>query len=594
MKPPLISVVVPTYNRADVLAITLPAAMRQDLPSDAWELIVVVDGSTDGTTRLMQELGNPQLRVIEQSNRGLAAARNAGLRAARGELVLFLDDDMQCDSKVVRRHLQGHADRRVRIVEGAITLSSDSAAGFMSNWRHEMVEEHFAEIRARRDERWPWQAIRFANTSAPRKLLIEAGGFDERFRFAHEDLELGLRLSKTGADYIYVPDLAVSHIYRKRPTDFARDSISYGHKLLLLSRLHPEYRTYSWLAGIGNASWKGIARELAARFPLSPNMLWRPCLAVAEKLASRRSGRRTASKMLAYISGTGALRGALAEAGSWKALRSEFGMRLPVLMYHHVGPRLRGANPELRVSPARFAAQMNWLAHHKYTPIRLADWLAWCSEAKPLPRKPVLITFDDGFADLVEYAFPILRRYRYPAVIFVVTGLIGKTNEWDRKAGWSEQPLMSLDQMREAAGHGIEFGAHSRTHPDLTQISGEQLKEEIGGSAEDLRAIFGEAPLAFAYPYGLYNQSVCDAVRRSFQLAFTVDESLNSLADDPFLMKRIGLFPTDLSFNFAWLLNAGIHPVHQLRDRVRPRTRLRTLWRKLFPSLGMLSEPNAK
>src|SRR4029077_12319660 len=98
-------------------------------------------------------------------------------------------------------HLEAHLGRERWIVEGGIELSEQNLTDLVAQWRHDLTCRHFAQLRSSRDERWPWQAIRFANTSISRALLNDTGGFDERFRFAHEDLELGLRLSKTGAKY---------------------------------------------------------------------------------------------------------------------------------------------------------------------------------------------------------------------------------------------------------------------------------------------------------------------------------------------------------------------------------------------------------
>jgi peptidoglycan/xylan/chitin deacetylase (PgdA/CDA1 family) len=156
--------------------------------------------------------------------------------------------------------------------------------------------------------------------------------------------------------------------------------------------------------------------------------------------------------------------------------------RLPVLLYHHIGPRPPGTFPNLTVSTQEFERQMRWLVHRGYVGIRPSDWLRWLREGTDLPEKAVLITFDDGYADLAEHALPVLRRHGFGAVVFIVTGQVGGTNVWDEAIGSAMHRLMTADQIRYWAAQGIEFGAHSRTHADLTTLTSDKLSDEIVGS----------------------------------------------------------------------------------------------------------------
>jgi peptidoglycan/xylan/chitin deacetylase (PgdA/CDA1 family)/glycosyltransferase involved in cell wall biosynthesis len=583
-----LSVVIPTFNRRDILALTLPTVLRQDYPEDAIEIVVVVDGSTDSTLEMLHGPAFRRVRAIAQKNRGPAAARNLGLKEACGRLILFLDDDMQCEPSLFRSHVMAHQACDRLIVEGAIELSEDSVNGLVAKWRYRWANGYFEEIRSKCDERWPWHAIRFANTSAPRDLLIEAGGFDERFRFAHEELEFGLRLARTSSEYRYAPEIVVRHVFRKSVHDvMGSDGPWYGSSHVLLSRLHPGYRKYSILAHLaGGSRSKRLVREVTARSPWSPNRPLGLAFRIVEKFSKNGTAHDLAERILVYMAQAETLRGAVKAAGSWPALVNEFGLRLPVLMYHHVGPRPAAGNRVLTVSPAAFAAQMRWLARNGYTPICMTDWINWCAEAKSLPEKPVLITFDDGYADVFNYAIPVLQRFGFPATIFIVTGLIGMSNEWDQQGGWPALPLMNLEQIREASRGGIEFGAHSRTHRDLTRLPAEQLRSEVEGSADDLIEALGTKPQAFAYPFGAYNDDVREVVRRVFRVAFTVSEGVNSLATDPHQMNRIGVLPGDYVPRFGWLLRVGYHPVEQLRDRLKLAANVRRIIRHpVRPSL---------
>jgi peptidoglycan/xylan/chitin deacetylase (PgdA/CDA1 family) len=221
---------------------------------------------------------------------------------------------------------------------------------------------------------------------------------------------------------------------------------------------------------------------------------------------------------------------------------------------------------------------VRWLARRGYTGVRPADWLRWRLEGKGLPDKPVLLTFDDGYADLADYAFPVLRRYGFGAGVYVVTGQLGGTNAWDEAKGFGTQRLMTVEQIRYWATQGIEFGAHSRTHADLTTLSARELTEEVVGSRDDLTTLLGSPVVSFAYPYGFYNQAVVDCVRGAFDVAFIADdnnEGLNHLLTDPYLLLRTMVQPNDSRLDLECRARWGYNPLLNLRARLRLRTRLK-------------------
>jgi peptidoglycan/xylan/chitin deacetylase (PgdA/CDA1 family) len=258
-------------------------------------------------------------------------------------------------------------------------------------------------------------------------------------------------------------------------------------------------------------------------------------------------------------------------------------MRLPVLLYHHVGRPPSGGDPGLTVSPERFEAQVRWLVRRGYVGIRPSDWLAWRRSARPLPEKPVLLTFDDAYADVAEHAFPVLERYGFGAGVFVVTGQIGQRNAWVEARGSRTLRLMTADQIRDWVRRGIEFGAHSRTHPDLTTLGPAELANEVAGSKADLEAILQSPVVSFAYPYGFYNQAVCECVQSTYDMAFTVDEGLNDLQTDPRLLRRTPISPRASTVDLASRMRWGYNPFGRVRKRVRLRTRLKDVARVLFP-----------
>ena len=209
--------------------------------------------------------------------------------------------------------------------------------------------------------------------------------------------------------------------------------------------------------------------------------------------------------------------------------RSLFLSGNPILTYHHVGPRARGARLKgLYVSAKLFAAQMTELAKAGFVTASL-DELG----AKKTGTARLFVTFDDGFTDVLEHALPVLKQHRFTSIQFLVSDLLGKTNQWQEAVGDVLEPLMNESQIREwlAAGQGI--GSHTRTHPHLTQISTAAAREEITGSKKALEDRFGISIRHFCYPYGDWNASVRELVQEAgYQTACTTKTALNA-ADTP-------------------------------------------------------------
>ncbi len=140
---------------------------------------------------------------------------------------------------------------------------------------------------------------------------------------------------------------------------------------------------------------------------------------------------------------------------------------------------------------------------------------------------------------------------------------------------------MSAEQIRHWSAQGIEFGAHTRTHADLTTLSGNELEQEVAGSGDDLAVILGATPLSFAYPFGFYNDAARNCTEKAFQLAFTCDEGLNVLGTGPGLMRRTMVKPRDSQLDFGLRVRFGFNPIERLRHRVRLRSRLRGMLRMI-------------
>jgi peptidoglycan/xylan/chitin deacetylase (PgdA/CDA1 family)/GT2 family glycosyltransferase len=563
--PPTVSIVVPTYNGGHRLGRTLEDLSAQTYPAQSYELVVVIDGSTDGTAAMVRGLvPRCGLRVVEQTNRGLGPARNSGARAAQGDLIVFVDDDIRCPATLVSEHVIAQRYFECGVVLGPTLVAPESPASLFNELDGPWLQQRFLRISRNPQPVWPWDFFVGHNTSIARSLFLAHGGYDEDFRKL-EEYELGLRLRKAGVNFRWHAAARTYHVSAKTVRQRLSEHAGvFGKFQIKLCRKHPAFRPYGELARVADGGMaKRAVRQAGIRSPISPRSLLVAPLAAVERGFWPGRLKNAATGLFGAGFTVLVCRGALEEAGSWQALRNEFGMRLPVLAYHHVGPAVANTYPGLTISPRAFERQIRWLAQRGYCAIRPSDWLAWRNEGMRLPSKPILITFDDGYADSAEYAFPILKRYGFTAAIYVVTGQIGATNAWDELQGYGTLNLMTAGEIRRWADAGMEIGAHSRTHPDLTALSREKLEDEITGSAEDLQRIVGVRPLSFAYPYGLYNAAVQRAVSSRFALGLTCDEGINALATDPFQLRRSEVASTDLWAEFKLRVRLGWLPARR-------------------------------
>jgi len=242
------------------------------------------------------------------------------------------------------------------------------------------------------------------------------------------------------------------------------------------------------------------------------------------------------------------LSGAVAEAGGWEKFRREFAIRLPVLCYHHVGTKLSGSWPILTVSTGVFTRQIRWLAEQGYTGIHANDWLDWVHFGKLLPEKPILITFDDGYSDLLQNAFPVLKANNYKSTMFVVSQYIGGPGNWPSPLGYTGRPLMTAEQILELARDGVEIGAHSRTHRDLRNLLPDELKAELTLCREELSTLVSTPVNTLAYPFGYHNASVRDCAGKIYDIAFSSTPGLNVWRSDRSQLRRMFVHRSRVNF----------------------------------------------
>lgn len=208
----------------------------------------------------------------------------------------------------------------------------------------------------------------------------------------------------------------------------------------------------------------------------------------------------------------------------------------PVLTYHHVGPRPRGARLKgLYLSPKLFARQVSELCAEGFSMVSLES----IRSASGGPRPRCFLTFDDGFRDIFDHALPVLERHRCRSIVFLVSELVGKTNEWQQRAGDVAAPLMDEAQVRDWLAAGQQIGSHTQTHPRLTELAVSKAREEISASKQSLEDRFGVPVEHFCYPYGDWNETVRDLVAAAgYKTACTTDTGVNNAATSRYELKR--------------------------------------------------------
>jgi peptidoglycan/xylan/chitin deacetylase (PgdA/CDA1 family) len=215
--------------------------------------------------------------------------------------------------------------------------------------------------------------------------------------------------------------------------------------------------------------------------------------------------------------------------------------RIRVLMYHRILPRGMAAHgAELSIDSELFRQQLSLLDRWGYTTITFHDYHLILEGQLNYPRKPVIITFDDGYLDTYENAYPVLEEYGMRAVVSVVADRAITTNTWDRCHGKNETLLMNDQQILELHEAGFEIASHSLTHQDLTSLSADRAWEEISRSRMLLEILLNSPVYTFSYPFGLHNRRVRMMVKDAgYQFACGVSSGPAVFGRDPYDFRRI-------------------------------------------------------
>ena len=248
---------------------------------------------------------------------------------------------------------------------------------------------------------------------------------------------------------------------------------------------------------------------------------------------------------------------------------------LPILTYHS----LDDSGSILSVAPRVFAEHMRLLHEAAVSTLTLPAAAQALRGGQGPPARAVVLTFDDGFENFYEHAYPVLRRYGLTATVFLVTGYCDKDNAWPGQPATVERrPLLRWAQVKEMSGAGMAFGAHSRTHPDLTRLSSEGAEGEMLASKRAIEEALKRPVEGFAYPYGAYNEAVKRLAAAHFPLACSTRLDFAGLGSDLHALERLDMYYLQHPRLFRLLLSG----------KARTYIRLRRWARAVRPALARL------
>lgn len=233
---------------------------------------------------------------------------------------------------------------------------------------------------------------------------------------------------------------------------------------------------------------------------------------------------------------------------------------VPVLMYHQLADPATSTS-RFTVSPDVFAAQLACLRDEGFTTITAGELAAVLADsAGELPRRPVVLTFDDGYGDFYSEGLPLLKQHGFTGTIFVTTDWIGETD--------AARHMLSWEELAEAARAGIEIGAHTCKHPRLDQMREKPLRDELSVSRRVLEDRLGVAVRGLAYPFGHSNRKVRRVARElGYSYGYTVGNELATSAACGFALPRLTVRRATTMDDFRRMVN-GQDTMLLRRDRL--------------------------
>jgi peptidoglycan/xylan/chitin deacetylase (PgdA/CDA1 family) len=241
---------------------------------------------------------------------------------------------------------------------------------------------------------------------------------------------------------------------------------------------------------------------------------------------------------------------------------------LSILMYHQVGdfPPMR-AHRANYCHYRRFAAQMGFLKRFGYRVLRMEEALGCLGGQRPWPGRAVVLTFDDGYEGFFRYALPELQRHGFPAMVYLISGYLGRAAEWFAKDPGRPVPrLMGPAEARRLRDEGMEVGSHTVTHPKLAEVDPARQHRELADSKAALEDLLGVEVAHLCYPFGSFNRSTVEsAADAGYRSAVTCLRGSAEPQDHPLVLPRKAISFGDNLLGFGWKLGMKNRPIPALR-----------------------------
>jgi peptidoglycan/xylan/chitin deacetylase (PgdA/CDA1 family) len=234
--------------------------------------------------------------------------------------------------------------------------------------------------------------------------------------------------------------------------------------------------------------------------------------------------------------------------------------KVAILMYHSISDHAATKFKQFTVSPALFADHMAFLHQYAYTPITVTQYIHALSQgdsaSTALPERPVILTFDDGFADFFTDALPVLKQFNFTATLYVATAFVNSTSRWLQREEEMKRQIVTWEQLNEISAQGIECGSHGHRHLQLDTLPSSVVQKEIIHSKLLLEQRLGGPVSSFAYPFGYYTAGVRQQVQEAgYTSACAVKHAVSSEATDPFALARLMVKADTSISSLAALLN---------------------------------------